>query len=233
MTAPRLATRDDEVELLALCHELHRENGLQKMDDDMVREMLWRAFDRKGGVVGVIEGEDGIEAAICLLITSIWYSKDHHLVELFAFVRRPFRKSNHATALVEWADKAAKTLGIPLIVGILSNEKLEAKTRLYKRVLGVPSGVLFVRGATWSNTSTNPEVWKSMLKPDNYLAKGARPVSYETLRALGNGDAGRGWTTIQRFIQRKLERNVESDLMPAMATAVASAAQLSAFPMVN
>ena len=94
---PRLATRADEAELIALCHELHRENGLQKMDDDMVREMLWRAFDRKGGVVGVIEGEDGIEAAICLLITSIWYSRDHHLEELFAFVRRPFRKSNHAT----------------------------------------------------------------------------------------------------------------------------------------
>lgn len=106
--------------------------------------MLHKAFDRKGGVIGVIGDPGNIEALIFLLISSFWYSSAWHLEELFSYVRPQFRKSTHAKALVEWAKRASDEIGIPLVIGIISNTRTEAKVRLYRRQLKDPAGAFFV-----------------------------------------------------------------------------------------
>ena len=144
--AVRFATRADEADLLKMCHELHEENGLFDMDEEAVKDTLNHAFDRKGGLIGVIDGPKGIEASCYLLITTIWYTKNNHLEELWNFVRPPFRRSNHATTMVTWAQYCAEKIGLPLMIAILSNHRTEAKVRLYRRKLGVPAGAFFIYG---------------------------------------------------------------------------------------
>src|SRR5215469_12850329 len=98
----RLATKADEAQLVAICHELHAENGLGSMNESMVREMLSRAFEKRGGIVGCIDGQNGIEAVTFLLITNLWYDERYHLEELFVFIRPQYRHSNHHNELIEF-----------------------------------------------------------------------------------------------------------------------------------
>lgn len=166
MNSPEVthALPSDEDELMVICHELHQENGLFDMDDDMVRAMLRRAFDRQGGIIGIIRGEKKIEAAIYAMLSNFWYSKDNHIEELFSFVREPYRKSNHAAALLEFAKKCSTQIGIPLVIGVLTNKKMEAKVRLYQRKLAVPpAGAFFVYNSTkWhAEEMAGDDLWRA------------------------------------------------------------------------
>ena len=156
----RLATPDDEPALMDLCRALHADNGLFKMDDDMVRGMLHRAFDRQGGIIGVIDGKDQIAAAIFVLISNFWYSRDNHLEELFNFIRPEYRKSNYATSMIEFACECANKIGIPLVIGILTHQRMLEKVRLYRRKLGVPAGAFFVHNSSWKNDCDNIEIFR-------------------------------------------------------------------------
>jgi len=140
----RLATRNDKPDLVALCHELHADNGLFPMDEEMVDEMLERAFNRRGGIIGVIDGDDKIAACIYILISNFWYSRQNHLEELFSFVRPEHRKSKHAATLIEFAQKCASQLKLKLLIGVLTTHRMESKVRLYRRELGMPAGAFFV-----------------------------------------------------------------------------------------
>lgn len=166
MTTVRLATREDEAELMELCRELHADNGLFSFHEDMVREMLERAFDKRGGIIGVIDEGDKIAGAIYLLISNFWYSRDHHLEELFSYIRPAFRKSSHATTLIGFAQKCSETLGIALVIGVLTNHRMEAKVRLYSRKLGAPAGAFFVVGGEWKNENPmSDDFWRTHAKP--------------------------------------------------------------------
>jgi hypothetical protein len=230
---PRLATKADEPQLLALCHELHAENGLGAMNDAMVTEMLHRAFEKRGGIIGVIDGPNGIEAATVILITTIWYDDHYHLEELLLFVKPQFRHSSHHNDLIAFNQQCAKALGLPLVTGILTNEKLEAKTRLYRRKLGSPAGVIFVYNAKWSNEQTNPAVWAAMFEKDK-MPRGARYVPQETLVRLGDGDADRGWAMIEKFIKRKTPKDNDNvaQLLPALTSAMMTTTPLPMLPLV-
>ena len=149
MTAPatvRLATRADEADLMKLCRELHADNGIFKFDDGMVSTMLNRAFNREGGIIGVIDGKKEIAGAIYMLLSSFWYSHDNHIEELFNFIRPPYRKSNYGLSLIEFAKDCADKIGIPLVIGVLTSKRMEAKVRLYHKLLGMPAGAFFVYG---------------------------------------------------------------------------------------
>lgn len=151
----RLATRADEAQLMEICRALHKENGLFAMDEDMVRGMLHRAFNRQGGMIGVIDGDKEIAAVIYMLLSNFWYSRDNHLEELFAFVKPAYRKPpGHAIALIEFGKRCSEQIGIPLVIGVLSNKHMEAKVRLYRKELGTPAGAFFVFGSpNWNGQS--------------------------------------------------------------------------------
>jgi len=151
----RLATRDDEPDIMRLLHLMHAEGGMGALDEGSAREIFNRAFDKKGGIIGAIDADGKMCAMIYLLITRWWYTLDNHLEELFNFVHPDYRHTNYAISLIEFAKKCSddlsKTAGfqITLVIGVLTSNRMAAKVRLYRRLLGYPSGAVFVHNAKW------------------------------------------------------------------------------------
>lgn len=157
----RLATRQDEPQLLDVIRAAHSEVALFSLDEEMVRAMLARAFNREGGIVGVIDGDNEIAAAIYLLLSNFWYSRDSHLEELFNFVRPTYRNRHHLDHLADFAKMCRDKINIPLVIGVLTNKDVEAKVRLYRRKFGLPAGAFFVVGGQWpTETVIDQDLWR-------------------------------------------------------------------------
>jgi hypothetical protein len=78
------------------------------------------------------------------------------LEEMCVYVHPDYRaaKGGRARKLVEFAKKVSEELELPLMIGILSNSRTDAKTRLYERQFGAPAGAFFLYGI---KTGTVPE----------------------------------------------------------------------------
>jgi hypothetical protein len=146
----RLATPDEIEEVLAMGRELHAENGLTDLDEVAIRQAVEGAILHGQGVVAVI-GKNPIEAVIFLGLRHYWYSSQVHLEEMLAFVRPQFRKSRNAISLIEFAKNAADNIGVPLLIGIVSNDRTEQKMKLYSRRLGKPAGGYWLYNAKTGN----------------------------------------------------------------------------------
>lgn len=139
----RIADPKDEEELMELCRQLHKENGIFSLNEDKVRDTLHMAFDRKGAVLGVIGTPGKFEALICMLVSSFWYSSDPHFEELFCYTVPEYRKSENAKDLIGFAKWCSDQSNFPLLIGVMSNERTEGKVRLYQRQLSKPIGSFF------------------------------------------------------------------------------------------
>lgn len=128
---------------MEMCRELHQENAMFSMDENKVTAMLEKAFKQEGAIIGALGPTGRIEGAIFMLISSFWYSSDFCLEELFSFVKEPFRRSTHAKELVNFGKRCSDELGIPLVIGVVSNIRTQAKVGLYKRQLSDPVGAYF------------------------------------------------------------------------------------------
>jgi len=173
----RIAQPSDLPEIQLLYNQLHSENGLMPLDMQEATAMMYRAFRREGGILGVIGEPGDIKAMIFLLIARQWYTKHHHIEELFNFVRPDMRKSkeNYAQRLIEFAKKCSDEIGLPLTIGILTNQRMEGKVRLYQRSLGVPSGAWFVHmppNCKWQNEEPNAAFWREPFPKRNRVASG-------------------------------------------------------------
>jgi len=146
-TEVRLAVQSDEEDIMVLCRLLHKENGLWTLNEQKVRHMLRRAWRKEFAIVGIVGKPGALEGMILLVLDQPWYSDDWMLEEMLNYVHPEHRKSGHAKRLVEFAKKTSEGLGIPLMIGIISNERTEAKVKLYQRQLGSPAGAFFVYGA--------------------------------------------------------------------------------------
>lgn len=139
----RRATAADEEELMEICRALHAENGLFAMNEQKVRDMLGRAFTNQGAIIGAIGPKGSIQGAIYMLISNFWYSNDWHLEELFSYVLPQYRRTSNAKDLITFAKRCSDELGIPLVIGVISNERTAAKVGLYQRQLDKPAGAFF------------------------------------------------------------------------------------------
>lgn len=158
----RLATREDEDNIIKLLHLMHMESGMLPLDEECAREFFARAFNKQGGIIGVIGEKNDIRAIIYLLISRFWYTRNNHIEECFNFVRPDCRKSNHARDLIAFAQKCSDTLSLPLVIGVLTNNRMEGKVRLYRRALGIPAGAFFVYGANWTEAEPSSEdFWRT------------------------------------------------------------------------
>lgn len=135
---------------MALCRALHKENGLFSLSEPKIRGYLHLAFARKNAFVGVIGSNGKIEASTCLLMDTQYYSDDLCLVELWNHVGKEYRQSRNAEALIRFGMDCQKATGLPLITGIITNDQVAAKVRLYRRLLGYPAGAFFVVGGKWA-----------------------------------------------------------------------------------
>ena len=158
----RLATLADEDNIMQLLGIMHAESGMMPLDEMRAREMFQRAFYKKGATIGVIGEVGDIKAMICLLISQFWYTDRFHLEEIFNFIRPDQRdaKSNYAVKMIQFAKRCSKEAKLPLVIGVLTNKRVEGKVRLYRRNLGYPAGAVFVYNTPWINEPSGKDFWR-------------------------------------------------------------------------
>lgn len=145
----RVAQPEDIHELMDVAMSACSENGFINPNVNKLLEQIWSAVNLDNGIVGAI-GEPGkIEGAVLLRLTDMWYSDDKVLEEKGIFILPQFRvaKGGRARRLCEFAKRAAEMLDVPLLIGVLSNDRTEAKVRLYERQFGKPTGAFFLYNA--------------------------------------------------------------------------------------
>jgi len=151
-TRVRLADADDEGEVMSLCSFLHGENGMFSMSEHKVRAMVRAAtngpVDARRGLIGVIGSPGHIEGSIYLQIGSLWYSDELTLIEQWNYVLPQHRSTSASRDLIAFAKDISDRFGLPLLIGVVSNERTEAKCRLYRKQLGEPSGHFFMHNVT-------------------------------------------------------------------------------------
>lgn len=140
----RIAGPEDKKEAWRLLMQAHSDNGLFPLAPQKVEWFLNRALyphcispDDTGtrGVIGVIGAQGALEGLVFVTIEEYWYSTEKYLNEMLVYVDPACRKSNHAKALIEWMREQVKVTGLPLMTGIVTNKRTEAKCRLYQRML--------------------------------------------------------------------------------------------------
>lgn len=159
----RTAIAEDEVEVCRLLMLANAENAVMESDTQKVYYHIWRflngdklADEDPGprGVFGVIGPPGGKLEGVCMLaISCFWYSHKQHIEEFLVFVDPEYRKGawRHGLALVEWAKERSRKTGLPLITGIISNHRTEAKCRLYRRHLPKVGEFFFYDGTDKAN----------------------------------------------------------------------------------
>ncbi len=139
----RKATPADRPQILEMCSENHRDNGQFSLSPIKVEAMVDKAFNGGGAIIGVV-GHGRVEGMILLSIGQFWYTDDWCLEEVQNYVRPPYRKSTHAKDMINFGKRCSDELGIPLVIGVVSNERTRAKLELYRRQLGEPCGGYFL-----------------------------------------------------------------------------------------
>ena len=153
----RVGEPGDVHPMMDLAMQACDENGFVDPNPQKLLAEIWTALNLEDGLVGIIQDEsDKLEGAILLRIGTMWYSDTPVLEERAIFIHPNYRsaKGGRARRLCEFSKKTADTLGLPLIIGVLSNHRTEAKVRLYERQFGKPSGAFFLYNA---RTGSYPE----------------------------------------------------------------------------
>ena len=74
----------------------------------------------------------------------MWYSDVEIWEELWSFVLPEHRYSGNAKALLKFSTRISDETNMPLLIGIVSNDRTLPKVRLYRRTFGDPSGAFFL-----------------------------------------------------------------------------------------
>jgi hypothetical protein len=146
----RVGTPADVHDVMELALMGRAENGFVNADEGKILQTIWDALNLNGGIMGLV-GPAGKKAqgAVLLRVITPWYSDSRVLEEQAIFIHPDYRqaKGGRASRLVEFSKHTAERLGMPLLIGVLSNSRTEAKVRLYERHLGAPAGAFFLFGA--------------------------------------------------------------------------------------
>lgn len=146
----RIAVPQDLQALMGLALASCKENGFVNPNPDKLANEIWPALHLDHGVVGIIEDLKGqAEGGVLLRVGSMWYSDQMVVEEKAIFIHPDFReaKGERAKKLFQFSKSVADSLNIPLMIGVLSNERTKAKVRMYEREFGKASGAYFLYGA--------------------------------------------------------------------------------------
>jgi hypothetical protein len=166
----RFAGLCDEEGLIAMVRELHTESGLRDgsdrplpLNEAKVRATVRRAIlprrrdpdgDAGHAAIGVIGSVGQIEGSVYLSVETTWYSEAPFLTEIWNYVPLPYRRSENAKTLIAFSKAVASTLGLPLVMGVMSTERQPAKLRFYERNLGCrPLGAFYLWNPTTDGTA--------------------------------------------------------------------------------
>lgn len=140
----RVADLNDLDEIMRMGREVHAENGLHDFDERKIIQAVTTALVGDGAFMGVIGPVGALEGMIYLGLRTFWYASTPHLEEQVNYVRPDFRKTQNARVLIEYAKACATQLELPLLISVLSTQRTKGKIRLYRRILGEPSGAYFL-----------------------------------------------------------------------------------------
>ena len=152
----RTGTPADLDEVMRLGLLAAEENGLGKPNVGKILEKVWSALaqgaartdGRSLGIIGVVGGAPGspLEGFILLEVGAQWYSDDTVIEERIVYVHPDHRSGRlgRARMLTDFGKQVADRIGAPLLIGVLSNARTEAKVRLYERSFGPPAGAFFL-----------------------------------------------------------------------------------------
>jgi hypothetical protein len=146
----RLATPADMDSVMRLAITACEENGFLNASAELLAREIWPALNNDHGLCPVIGPPGGdIEGLALLRVGSMWYSHATVVEERAIFVYPQFRaaKGGRARKLCEYSKHVADSLGIPLLIGVLSNTRTAGKVKMYERIFGAPAGAFFLYGA--------------------------------------------------------------------------------------
>lgn len=152
----RAADESDAQALKDFLMPLYAENALQRVSEPKIDALIVRGVLRQNAIVGIIEGEDGIQASIGLMLEELDYTDDQHVAIKWHFVAPRHRKENYGHRLMQfaaWTYEGLQAMAdepIPLIGHILTSEDLLPKIRLFQRSLP-QVGAYFALGCLPSN----------------------------------------------------------------------------------
>jgi hypothetical protein len=150
MEEVRIAGPHDLQALMALALAACDENGFVNPNPDKLANEIWPALHLNHGAVGIIGApNEQAKGAVLLRIGSMWYSDQMVVEEKAIFIHPDFRdaKGGRAKKLCQFSKSVADSLNIPLMIGVLSNNRTKAKVRMYEREFGKASGAYFLYGA--------------------------------------------------------------------------------------
>lgn len=152
----RVAGPADAQEIWRLFLQGHRENGQFTLAPDKVGFLLQRALNPEAippwdtgprGAVGVIGDVGALEGLVLVMVEAFWYTNDKHLAEYTIYVDPECRKSFHARALIAWLKHQSDITGLPLMTGVISSNRTNAKVGLYGRMMPKIGEFFLYRGA--------------------------------------------------------------------------------------
>lgn len=146
----RLGTPDDVHEVMKLAIAAVEENAFLDATAVRLLQEVWPALNLDKGLIGLIGPPSGeIEGMLVLRIGTLYYSEMLCIEEKVCYVKPEFRsaRGGRARKLCEFGKSVSDTLKLPLSIGVLSNSRTAAKTRLYERIFGPQAGAFFLYGA--------------------------------------------------------------------------------------
>jgi hypothetical protein len=144
----RVGTPNDFKDVMDLALMGSAENGFVRPDARKLANEVWPALNQHFGIMGVIGAPDKPEGAVLLRIQQLWYSADWIVEERAIFVHPDFRaaKGKRARKLIQFSKEFSEKMNLPLLIGVLSNQRTQGKIRLYTRMFGEPSGAYWLSG---------------------------------------------------------------------------------------
>lgn len=129
----RLANLADEEKILSLCWLAHEEMPERSLSPVKVQSMVRQSLTSDQGLIGVVDVGGDVRAMIGLIVSSPWCSEDLEIYDWLAFVRPDCRHLRYFTQLLLWAKGQAHRLHLPIVLGFIGDERVEAKARAYRR----------------------------------------------------------------------------------------------------
>lgn len=143
----RVAVPEDLAACMDLFVKANDENGLAKMDERKLLGMVWPSLHCHNGMVGAIGSVGGpLEGVVLLRIEELWYTSEPVIAEKLVYVHPDFRnaKGGRAAKLCEFAKRVSDEMRMPLLVGIVSNDRTKGKIKMFERLLGPAVGAYFL-----------------------------------------------------------------------------------------
>ena len=136
----RLAGPEDEAPILARLLEDVAENAAHIAPPCEASIKAYLDTSSRRSIVGVIDGDDGRPAAVCVLIGAQWWWSDRwYLMEVCNYVHPDYRRSSYIDDIIDFerwtADRWSEQYGyrVYLMAGVMGTRRLRAKIAMYWR----------------------------------------------------------------------------------------------------